>query len=92
MKRLALVLVALAAVVGAARPWCRPASSGATTASSPLPCPCRRRRRPAQHLLVADLHADTLLWDRDLLARGSTGHVDVPRLKAGGVGLQAFTG
>jgi microsomal dipeptidase-like Zn-dependent dipeptidase len=44
-----------------------------------------------RRLLVADLHADTLLWDRDLLARGSRGHVDVPRLVEGGVALQAFT-
>jgi microsomal dipeptidase-like Zn-dependent dipeptidase len=42
-------------------------------------------------LFVADLHADTTLWDRDLLARGSRGHVDVPRLLEGGVALQAFT-
>jgi microsomal dipeptidase-like Zn-dependent dipeptidase len=42
-------------------------------------------------LLVADLHADTLLWDRDLLRRGSRGHVDVPRLVEGGVAIQAFT-
>jgi membrane dipeptidase len=42
-------------------------------------------------LLVADLHADSLLWDRDLLARSSRGHVDVPRLIEGNVALQAFT-
>jgi microsomal dipeptidase-like Zn-dependent dipeptidase len=40
---------------------------------------------------VADLHADTTLWNRDLLARGTRGHVDVPRLIEGGVALQAFT-
>ena len=40
---------------------------------------------------VADLHADTTLWNRDLLARGARGHVDVPRLVEGGVALQAFT-
>jgi membrane dipeptidase len=40
---------------------------------------------------VADLHADTTLWNRDLLSRGSRGHVDVPRLVEGGVALQAFT-
>jgi len=27
---------------------------------------------------VADLHADSLLWGRDLLRRGSQGQVDVP--------------
>ncbi|MEK6288344.1 MAG: dipeptidase [Acidobacteriota bacterium] len=42
-------------------------------------------------LLVADLHADSLLWDRDLLDRGTRGHVDVPRLIDGNVALQAFT-
>jgi microsomal dipeptidase-like Zn-dependent dipeptidase len=40
---------------------------------------------------VADLHADTSLWDRDLLARSSRGHVDLVRLREGGVALQAFT-
>jgi membrane dipeptidase len=41
-------------------------------------------------LLVADLHADSLLWSRDLLVRGDRGAVDVPRLIEGGVALQAF--
>jgi membrane dipeptidase len=44
-----------------------------------------------RRLLVADLHADSLLWGRDLLARGHRGHVDVPRLIEGGVAIQAFT-
>ena len=42
-------------------------------------------------LLVTDLHADSLLWARDLLERGSRGHVDIPRLVEGNVALQAFT-
>jgi microsomal dipeptidase-like Zn-dependent dipeptidase len=44
-----------------------------------------------QRLLVADLHADTLMWDRDLLEKGSWGHVDLPRLVEGNVAVQAFT-
>lgn len=40
---------------------------------------------------VVDLHGDALLWDRDLLARGSWGHVDVPRMVEGRVAVQAFT-
>ncbi len=40
---------------------------------------------------VVDLHADTLLWRRDLLARGRWGHVDVPRLVEGRVRVQGFT-
>lgn len=43
-----------------------------------------------QGLFVVDLHADSLLWNRDLLIRSRTGHVDVPRLISGNVGLQVF--
>jgi microsomal dipeptidase-like Zn-dependent dipeptidase len=58
------------------------------------PPPYRAAARAEQlhrTLTVADLHADSLLWDRDLLARGSRGHVDVPRLIEGNVAIQAFT-
>jgi len=40
---------------------------------------------------VADLHADTLLWNRDLLEHGSHGHVDLPRLREGHIGLQILS-
>ena len=39
---------------------------------------------------VVDLHADSLLFGRDLLQRSDLGHVDLPRLREGGVGLQVF--
>lgn len=42
-------------------------------------------------LLVGDLHADPLLWDRDLTERADYGHVDLPRLREGNVALQVFT-
>ena len=42
-------------------------------------------------LLIGDLHSDTFLWHRDLLARGNRGHVDLPRLVEGNVALQLFT-
>lgn len=42
-------------------------------------------------LIVADLHSDTLLWARNPLARGRTGHVDVPRLQEGNVAFQIFS-
>jgi len=42
-------------------------------------------------LTAADLHSDTLLWHRDILDRGKRGHVDVPRLVEGGVGIQVFS-
>ena len=41
-------------------------------------------------MFIADLHADTLLWKRNLLERSAVGHVDLPRLQAGNVGLQVF--
>lgn len=40
---------------------------------------------------VADLHADSLLFGRDLLERSTVGHVDLPRLQEGGVALQVFS-
>jgi membrane dipeptidase len=42
-------------------------------------------------LRVADLHADSLLFGRDLLRRGDRGHVDVPRLIEGRVALQVLS-
>ncbi len=42
-------------------------------------------------LTVADLHADQLLWSRDLLERADHGHVDLPRLRQGNVALQVFS-
>jgi len=44
-----------------------------------------------QNLLIADLHADTLMWNRDLLKKGEWGQVDLPRLIEGNVAIQAFT-
>ena len=41
--------------------------------------------------LVADLHADTLLWHRGLREYSSWGQVDLNRLTLGNVGLQVFT-
>lgn len=40
---------------------------------------------------VADAHADSLLWNRDLRLRQTAGHVDFARLRDAGVRLQAFT-
>ncbi len=42
-------------------------------------------------LLVADLHSDCLMWNRDVLALNSRGHVDLPRLVEGNVALQVFS-
>ncbi|MGB1388539.1 MAG: dipeptidase [Paracoccaceae bacterium] len=42
-------------------------------------------------MVVGDWHADTMLWTRDINQRYDRGHVDLPRLIEGGVGLQVFT-
>lgn len=62
-----------------------PSSDSAPYAAS------EQARELHRKLLVADLHADTLMWNRDLLERGSWGHVDLPRLIEGNVAVQAFT-
>jgi len=51
----------------------------------------QRARDLHRSLNVADLHADSLLWGRDLLARNSRGQVDIPRLIDGNVALQVFS-
>ena len=60
-----------------------------------IPHPRHRISIPAQSLhdslTIADLHSDSLLWDRDLLERSEYGHVDIPRLIEGNVALQVFT-
>lgn len=61
----------------------------------------RTRKRPPYHvsdairrihnqLTIVDLHADPLLWNRDLLVRTNFGHVDIPRLSDGNVSVQVF--
>jgi membrane dipeptidase len=49
-----------------------------------------RARELTAALSIVDLHADSLLWGRDLARRSSRGHVDVPRLIEGGIAIQVF--
>jgi membrane dipeptidase len=60
-----------------------------TTVASPYEASAHAR---ALHLRldVVDLHADSLLWGRDLLERGTQGQVDVPRLLEGNVAVQVL--
>lgn len=44
-----------------------------------------------QKLFIADLHADSLLWNRDLTVKSASGHVDFPRMREGNIALQFFT-
>jgi membrane dipeptidase len=44
-----------------------------------------------RRLVIADMHADSLLWDRDLNVRAKNVHIDVSRLAEGNVALQIFS-
>ena len=44
-----------------------------------------------QSSFIADLHSDSLLWNRNLAKKSDYGHVDIPRLIEGNVGLQVFS-
>lgn len=58
---------------------------------APVPQVTSRGRELHRQLWVADLHADSLMWNRDPLEPQERGLVDVPRLIRGNVALQAFT-
>jgi membrane dipeptidase len=55
------------------------------------PTPSARAMALHRRLTIVDLHADSLLWARDLDERSTRGHVDVPRLIEGNVAIEAFT-
>ncbi len=97
-RRRRLALAAGAAFAGAAA--ARPVLDGLVgrvearmNPVAPVPATPVSERAAALHatLRVADLHADSLLWGRDLLARGTRGAVDVPRLIEGNVALQVLS-
>jgi microsomal dipeptidase-like Zn-dependent dipeptidase len=58
----------------------------------PVPLRITARARALHATLqVADMHADTLLWQRSPLVRANRGQVDVPRLIEGNYALQVFS-
>ena len=98
MKRAIRIIVAALAVVVAgglgvffflAPAWVEDALNGV---ENPPPYPVSDEARALHRtLVVADLHADPLLWGRDLVERGTRGHVDIPRLADGNVALEVFS-
>ncbi len=56
---------------------------------SPYAIPAEAAEIHSRQLMI-DLHADPLLWQRDLLVHNTFGHIDLPRLEEGNVGLQVF--
>ncbi|MEL6471565.1 MAG: dipeptidase [Cyanobacteria bacterium J06623_4] len=61
------------------------------TTNEPLESVSQEAQALHQSLTVVDLHADSLLWGRDLSKLSDYGHVDIPRLLQGNVALQVFT-
>lgn len=59
--------------------------------ATPLPAVGDRARALHARLAIADMHADTLLWQRSLLDPARRAQVDLPRLEAGHVALQVFS-
>lgn len=55
-----------------------------------LPAISDEAKRLHESLFIVDLHADTMLWNRDPRKQSQHGHVDLPRLKKGNVALQVF--
>lgn len=85
------IVVVLAALVGAffVAPYLVQRALNRVKRHAAYPVSAESREFHAS-LLVADLHSDALLWNRDLLVRNSVGHVDLPRLEAGNAALQVF--
>jgi hypothetical protein len=90
MKRILLVLLALVVAVFAFAPAAVERHYN-TVPSGPHPPPSARAIALHRRLTIVDLHADSLLWARDLGQRSTRGHVDVPRLIEGNVAIEAFT-
>ncbi|WOI53949.1 dipeptidase [Parvularcula sp. LCG005] len=98
MKRITqigILVVLLLLIIGAvAIFWIVPAkvdrNLNAVVAHDPWPVSAKAQ---ALHdtIPVADLHADTFLWMRDPRDRHGRGHVDLPRMREGGMFLQLFT-
>lgn len=90
LVRIVLVLVCLAAVIEVALPTIVEQRENTLFQKPPYHA-SDRARNLHRDLTIADLHADSLLWGRDLLHRNSYGHVDIPRLVEGNVTLQVFS-
>lgn len=86
----ALLVIAVVLVAAAASPWAIDMLTNRSGRVGLARCSTAARELQSQ-LWIADLHADSLLWNRNLLRRHRRGHVDVPRLISGHVGLQVFT-
>jgi microsomal dipeptidase-like Zn-dependent dipeptidase len=87
-------IVAVSAVVGAASVFAITPADIERGQNKVVPVPLNITPvARALHVMldVVDMHADSLLWQRDLLTRSDRGHVDLPRLIEGHYALQVFS-
>jgi membrane dipeptidase len=97
--RKTVALAAATAAVGAAgiaRPALDRLVARAESRMNPVtpgdwPAPSEAALALHRSLRIADLHADSLLFGRDLVLRGTRGHVDIPRMQAGNIALQVLS-
>jgi microsomal dipeptidase-like Zn-dependent dipeptidase len=89
MRRLLFVLVLLLAIFFGVLPGLVDRLLNRVTGPAPA-APSERAQALFGTLRVVDLHADPLLWQRDLAVRSDHGQVDLPRLIEGNVALQVF--
>ncbi|WP_206073172.1 dipeptidase [Erythrobacter colymbi] len=89
--------VVLGALVGLALVWTVLVRTETFTAerifgtrSTPRPPVSATALELHEKLIVADLHADSLIWRRNLLHRSDLGHFDFPRMAEGGGAVQGF--
>lgn len=87
---LLLMLIVAAIALFAVVPGAMDRSMNSVTRPDGRPAVAEAASALHRQLFVADLHADPLLWKRDLSDRLDHGHVDLPRLEQGNVGLQVF--
>jgi len=86
---LLLILAAAIYVFGFLVP-AQDAKMNSVTAHAPYPV-SEAAKALHNNLLIADLHTDSLLWRRNPEKRWGRGHVDLPRLREGGVDIQIFS-
>jgi membrane dipeptidase len=94
MRRIALwtlaVMAALLASLFALAPGMAERSMNVVD-GGPLPPVSEKAKALHASLMIVDLHADTLLWQRSLLDRADRGHLDLPRMADGNVALQVLS-
>ncbi|WGX98326.1 dipeptidase [Nocardioides sp. L-11A] len=89
---LSLLAVVLVAAIGFFTFAPRIVESGMNkVAPAQLPSVTPETQRLHDSLQIVDMHADTLMWDRDLLDRSGRGHLDLPRMEDGNVALQVLS-